>query len=87
MIKSIFKSIVGGIVLGTLAFFASTFVFVLLIAGLLWAIFTRRKFGEHHFMDKKLAFAAKVRSMNDDEFEAFKSNLQAKTNHCSNHCC
>ena len=87
MIKSIFKAILGGFLLGTLAFYAAHLFFALLFFGLLMAIFARRRFGRNGFAEHKLAFASHVRNMNEEEYEAFKKRMETPQNHCSNYCC
>lgn len=89
MEKTVFKSIVKGVFFGALIFFAGPF---LLFVFLLKWIFTpfgmgrmawmQHRYGTGNFMHGRpsLAFADKVRSMNDDEYTAFKDKMKEQFN-------
>ena len=80
MKKSIFKSIIGGIFLGTFVFFTGPLLFIILI---LKFIFT--PFGMGRMMWRKrgmgmppFAFVDKIRNMSDEQFDEFKSKNERR---------
>lgn len=87
MNKSILKSILGGALLGTLIFFTGPLIFIVL---LLKFIFTPFGMGRMMFAGHRggfgrmgmppLAFADKIRGMNDEEFNSFKEKMQTRFN-------
>ncbi|GAA3508545.1 hypothetical protein GCM10022393_19970 [Aquimarina addita] len=78
MKKSIFKPIIIGILLGAFVFFTGPLLFVILI---LKFIFTPFGMGRMMWRNKRMgmppfAFADKIRSMSDEQFDEFKSQNQ-----------
>lgn len=77
MKKSILKSIIGGLLIGVLAFFTGPFALFLLVPFFIFGIFGyRRRWWHGHAGMSPLAFADKVRGMNDEDFANFKNQLQ-----------
>jgi len=79
--KSILRSIAIGILIGALAFFAFQLVITfLIIGGILMLLsrrrFDRRAFGNQRFGGHRFAFADRIRTMNDEEYDAFKKNFE-----------
>lgn len=79
--KSILKSIGIGILIGALAFFAFHLVITFLIIAGIMLFFTtrrfgRRGFGHQRFREYRLAFADKIRNMNDEEYNSFRTNFE-----------
>ena len=80
--KTILKSIVMGIALGATLFFLPAFIFGMLLLGLFFKLFFRRRM-HGQFRTHRLAFAEKIRSMNENEFTQFKTNFTSGNfNHC-----
>lgn len=85
MNNSIFKSVLIGLLLGLLAFVAGRFLLVALIIGAIlklagkdvWNKQGRR--GHAGQGERKLAFANKVRSMTEEEYEFFKTKMGNQT--------
>lgn len=81
MSQSILKPILFGTLFGALAFLMPFFLlkvlFFFLIAGVLFRVFARRRFGPHGG-GYHLAFADRIRNMSDEEYAAFKNRYQ----HC-----
>ena len=87
MKRNIFKSILGGVVLGTILFFAGPFLFFfLLVVFTLKFIFTPFGWGRmmmaqhywgHHQMGRPaFAFADKIRNMSDEEYGQFQEKMK-----------
>lgn len=79
--KSILRSIAIGILIGALAFFAFQLVITFLIIGGIVMLlsrrrFDRRAFGNHQFGRYRFAFADRIRTMNDEEYDAFKKKFE-----------
>lgn len=79
--KSILRSIAIGILIGALAFFAFQLVITfLIIGGIIMLLsrrrFERRAFGNQRFGGHRFAFADRIRTMNDEEYDAFKKNFE-----------
>ncbi|MCY1231928.1 hypothetical protein D3C87_578140 [compost metagenome] len=86
--KSILRSIAIGILIGALAFFAFQLVITFLIMGGIIMLlsrrrFERRAFGNQRFGGHRFAFADRIRTMNDEEYDAFKKNFENRG--CRNH--
>ncbi len=90
MIKTIFKSILWGTAIGAILFFAGPFILVVL---LLKFIFT--PFGMWRYRGPRYAYAGrgwgggshyadKIRSMSEDEYQAFKTKSEGRFAHCRN---
>lgn len=85
MKKSIFKSILGGAVLGAVIFFTGPLILVVL---LLKFIFTPFGMGRMMFANRgkgfgrmgmpPLAFADKVRNMSEEDYNSFTAKLQER---------
>ena len=82
MNKSLFKPIAFGVLFGALAFFLPFFLmkvfFFFLIAGLFFRMFGRKRHGGPGWGGYQMAFADKIRGMNDTEYEAFKQQFQGR---------
>lgn len=81
--KSILKSIGIGILIGVLAFFAFKLIITFFIIGAIMMLFRRRRFERHgfgpgRFGRHRFAFADKIRNMDEEEYNAFKSNFENK---------
>lgn len=78
--KSILRSIAIGILIGALAFFAFQLVITFLIIGGIVMLLSRRRFDRRAFGDQRFghrfAFADRIRTMNDEEYDAFKKNFE-----------
>ncbi len=79
--KSILKSIAVGILIGALAFFAFKLIITFFIIGAIMSLFARRRFsrqgfGPGRFGGPRFAFADKIRNMDEEEYNAFKSNFE-----------
>lgn len=79
--KSILRSIAIGILVGALAFFAFQLVLTFLIIGAILMLFGRRRFDRRAFGDPRFgryrfAFADRIRTMNDEEYDAFKKKFE-----------
>lgn len=86
--KSILKSIGIGILIGALAFFAFKLIITFFIIGAIMMLFRRRRFERHGFGPGKFgghrsAFADKIRNMDEEEYNSFKSNFE--NSRCRNH--
>lgn len=85
MNKSIFKPIVFGVLFGALAFLMPFFLlrvlFFFLIVGALFRLFGRRRHRQG-WGGGPMAFAERVRSMSDEEFEAFRTRAMQHRQHC-----
>ncbi|MBK6340073.1 MAG: hypothetical protein IPI52_00645 [Bacteroidetes bacterium] len=83
MNKSILKPIIGGALLGTFVFFTGPLLFIVL---LLKFIFTPFGMGRARMIGQfspemgmpPFAFAEKIRSMNDEEFNAMKEKMKSR---------
>lgn len=79
--KYILKSIAVGILIGALAFFAFKLIITFFIIGGIMSLFARRRFsrqgfGPGRFGGPRFAFADKIRNMDEEEYNAFKSNFE-----------
>jgi len=78
---SIFRSILIGILFGLLTFIAPTLILILLIIGAIFKLSgKRRRWHKGQYHNYKVAFADKIRNMDEAEFADFKSNMN--TNYC-----
>jgi hypothetical protein len=73
MTKSLITTIAKGMLIGTALFFLPPFLLLLFIPLMLFHIFMFRKMKGGNYHNYKLAFADKVRSMSDEDYEQFKS--------------
>jgi hypothetical protein len=84
MKKSIFKPIIAGVLAGAALFFMPFFLLrvfaFFLIAGAFFRFFIGRRMRKHGF-DIRPAFADRIRSMSDEEYNQFKQQSQQR---CSN---
>ena len=80
MTKAILKSVAIGILLGAAVFFIPKFLLGLLIILVLVRLIVGRRMGggfrAGKFGGSRFAFADKVRSMSEEEYNQFKSNFQ-----------
>ncbi len=83
MKNSIFGTILIGILIGFLAFFATKLLVVLLLIGAIVKLSGRGKWKSEQWRSYKLAYADKLRNMSAEDYETFKSN-SGKGN-CHNH--
>lgn len=82
--KSILKSIGIGLLIGVLAFFAFKLIITFFIIGAIMMLFRRRRFERHgfgpgRFGGHRFAFADKIRNMDEEEYNAFKSNFENRS--------
>ena len=75
MKTSIFRSILIGLLVGLLFFVATRLILVLLIIGAIYKLSGKGRWRREQWRAHKLAYADKIRSMNDDDYENFKSNM------------
>jgi hypothetical protein len=96
MNRSILKTFVGGILLGTVVFFTGPLLLIILVLKFIFTLFGmgRRmafgEFGPQGFGGPRtggpmFAFADKIRNMSDEDYTSFKlkmdSNFQGKCGH------
>jgi len=81
MTTSILKTIAAGVLIGALAFFTPFIIIGFLIIGLIIRLSFRRRFAHGHYGMHHLAFAEKIRSMSDDDYNGYKVKLAS--DHCS----
>ena len=84
MNNSIFKSILIGLLVGLLAFVAFRFVLVLLIVGAIFKLSGKGKWKKEQWRNRKLVFADNIRTMNEEDYEEFKSNFGKHSCHSFN---
>ncbi len=80
---SIFRKILIGILIGILAFFATKLVIVLLIIAAIFKLSGKGKWKREHWRSRKLAYVDKIRNMNEEDYENFKSDFGK--NYCHSH--
>lgn len=93
MKRSILIPIIGGAMLGSIVFFTGPFLFFFLVTVLtLKFIFTPFGMGRMMMMQRfgapgrpSMAFADKIRNMNEEEYAAFQVRMQERQHH--NRCC
>jgi len=93
MNKSIIKSIIFGILLGTFVYFTGPLIFIILILKFIFTPFGMGRMMmmnharmHHHGMGMPpFAYAEKIRSMNDEEFTAFQNKMKERFE--NNSCC
>ncbi|MDX2361150.1 MAG: hypothetical protein QNK23_10105 [Crocinitomicaceae bacterium] len=73
MKKSLLFTIGKGILLGAFLFFIPKILLLFIIPFILFRIFFFRKMKGGNFWEHKLAFADKVRSMSEEDYEQFKT--------------
>lgn len=82
MNKSVLKSIFGGVLFGTFVFFTGPFIFIVLLLKFIFTPFgmgrARMAGGFAPMGMPPLAFAEKIRNMNDDEYSAMKEKMQSR---------
>lgn len=83
MKKSIFKSILGGAVLGAVIFFTGPLILVVLLLKFIFTpfgmgrmMFVNRSMGFGRMGMPSLAFADKVRNMSEEDYNRFTAKLQ-----------
>lgn len=88
MKKSIFKSVIGGALLGAFVFFTGPLLFIVLLLKFIFTPFGMgrlRMAGRFSPMGMpSFAFAEKIRGMNDEEFNTLKEKMQ---NRYGKRCC
>ena len=81
MNRNIVKPIVAGVLLGAALFFIPFFALrvaaFILIAGLIFRLFTGRRRFSRNFGDQRFAFADRIRNMSEEEYQHFKANPRA----------
>jgi uncharacterized BrkB/YihY/UPF0761 family membrane protein len=82
MKRSIFRSVLIGILLAVLTFVAFRLVIVLLLVGTIFKLSGKGKWRRQQWKEHKLAYADKIRGMNDADFESFKSNVGTRNGQC-----
>lgn len=88
MNNRILKSIIAGIILGTIIYFTGPFIFMFFIVVMtLKFIFTPFGMGRmmmmnrigHHGMGRfQMAFADKIRNMNDEEYKEYQEKIKTR---------
>lgn len=82
MNKSVLKPIFGGALLGIFVFFTGPLLFIVLLLKFIFTPFgmgRARMAGRYSPMGMpSLAFAEKIRSMNDDEYSVMKEKMQSR---------
>ncbi len=78
MNQSVLRTVAGGILIGALAFFAFKVVIALVVVGLLFKLFGGGRYGSGRFGDHRLAFADRIRAMDEDEYQSFKTRFAGK---------
>lgn len=81
MKNSIFKSILIGLLVGVLFFVAARLILVLLIIGAIYKLSGKGQWRREQWKSHKLAYADKIRNMNADDYESFKSNFGKQNCH------
>jgi len=74
MIKNIFRTIAIGLLVGVLFFVAFRFIIVLAILVLIFKLSGKGRMKRDHWRNRKFAFADRIRNMETDEYENFKTN-------------
>ena len=74
MKNSIFRSILIGLLVGLLAFFATRFILILLIVGAIFKLSGMGRGKRRKWQSYRLAYADNIRNMSDEDYEAFKTN-------------
>jgi len=83
MKKSSFKSIIGGILLGTFVFFTGPLLFIILILKFIFTPFGMWR--NQGMRMPSFSFADKIRNMSEEQFNEFKSKNERRS--CSNQYC
>ena len=83
MKNSIFKSILIGLLFGLLVFMAPKLFFALLIIAAIFKLSGKGKWKREQWKTHRMAYADKIRSMGDEDYENFKENFGK--HHCYNH--
>lgn len=71
----------GGIIAGTLLFFAGPFILAIMLLKFIFTPFGmgRMMMGHHfHGMQHSLAFADRIRTMNEEEYTSFKTKMNER---------
>lgn len=96
MTRTIVKAVIGGLIVGALAFFApkallGLFIFCLIVSAFHCCCGRHRCGGHHRFGSKKMFYLAdRIRKMTDEEYEEFKTVFGddcCSTGHHHGHCC
>lgn len=72
---SIFRTILIGLLVGVLAFFAIKLVVILLLVGAIFKLSGKGKWRREEWRAHKLAYVDRVRNMSSEDYESFKSNF------------
>ncbi|MBK8442094.1 MAG: hypothetical protein IPL35_01180 [Sphingobacteriales bacterium] len=87
MNKNVIKSIIGGILLGTILFFTGPFIFIVLLLKFIFTpfgmgrIMMYQRFGRHpRQASVPFAMADNIRNMSDEEFVSFKEKMNNRFN-------
>ncbi len=86
MNKSTLKQIAAGIFLGTFVFFTGPLLFIVLLLKFIFTPFgmgrmmMAQRFSPGRLGFPPLAFADKIRGMNEEEFNSFKEKMQNRFN-------
>ena len=81
MKHSIFRTVIMGALFGATLFFMPFFMVGFFICIGIFGFFMRRRIGWGQYGNHRFAFADKIRSMNDDEYQALKEKMS------NAHCC
>ncbi|MFT4522966.1 MAG: hypothetical protein ACI8ZN_001918 [Bacteroidia bacterium] len=81
MKHSILRSILIGLLVGLLIFTMPRLFFAFLIIGLIFKLLKGGRSRNGGWVERKMAFTDRVRSMSDEEYENFKNTRT----HCSGH--
>jgi hypothetical protein len=82
MTKTVLKSIIGGAILGTIVFFTGPLIFIVLLLKFIFTPFgmgrlsMAGRFSPMGMGMPPIAFAEKIRAMNDEEFNTMKEKMQ-----------
>ncbi len=96
MTRTIVKAVIGGLIVGALAFFAPKVLLGLFIFCLIMSAFhccgARHRCGGHRMGSKKMFYLAdRIRKMSDEEYEEFKTvfgdECCSNGHHHHGHCC
>lgn len=84
MNRSIFKSVIAGILLGTAAFFMPFFLLkALFFIFIISAIFRMVMWRKHYWGSwQYIAYSDKIRNMSEEEYNEFKNKMNKWNEHC-----
>jgi len=81
MTKTILKSALFGALFGALLFFAPGLMLTMVIVSFIIKLVIRRKMRSGKFQAYRIAWADKIRSMSDEEYAQFKTNVNSRKCH------